>query len=132
MHCFRPATGSTVDLAATFYDHAGPGCPEDIRSRPIKPLIQGQENREVAYREWNLHPSRAGVVLQLRTVRTTDAKLTVDLLTGGGEMSDLADDPHEDEARPSISLEDHRYLDTDGISKMPHEKMPHEKMPHDI
>ena len=33
--------------------------------------------------------------LQLRTVRTAEAKLTVDLLSGAGEMDDLANDPDE-------------------------------------
>ena len=86
---------STVDLAATFYDYAGIDCPEDIQSRSLKPLVRGDESWEVAYSEWNLHPSRAGVELQLRTVRTADAKLTVDLLSGEGEMYDLASDPDE-------------------------------------
>ncbi len=86
---------STVDLAATFYDYAAIGCPEDIQSRSLKPLIAGKGSRDVAYSEWNLHPSRAGVELQLRTVRTANAKLTVDLLSGAGEMYDLANDPNE-------------------------------------
>ncbi len=86
---------STVDLAATFYDYAGIECPDDIQSRSLKPLIEGGESRDVAYSEWNLHPSRAGVELQLRTVRTGDAKLTVDLKSGAGEMYDLANDPDE-------------------------------------
>ena len=90
-----PDPVSTVDLAATFYDYAGIDCPEDIQSRSLKPVMQGGEGRDVAYSEWNLHPSRAGVELQLRTVRTAEAKLTVDLLSGVGEMYDLANDPDE-------------------------------------
>ena len=86
---------STVDLAATFYDYAGIDCPDDIQSRSLKPLLDGRDSRDVAYSEWNLHPSRAGVELQLRTVRTGNAKLTVDLLSGVGEMYDLANDPDE-------------------------------------
>ena len=72
---------STVDLAATFYDYAGIDRPDDMQSRSLRPLMEGGESRDVAYGEWNLHPSRAGVELQLRTVRTADAKLTVDLLS---------------------------------------------------
>ena len=86
---------STVDLAATFYECAGIDRPEDIQSRSLNPVMRGSEGRDVAYSEWNLHPSRAGVELQLRTVRTADAKLTVDLLSGAGEMYDLANDPDE-------------------------------------
>jgi arylsulfatase A-like enzyme len=35
------------------------------------------------------------VRLSLRTVRARDAKLTVDLLSGAGELYDLGSDPHE-------------------------------------
>ena len=90
-----PDPVSTVDLAATFYDRAGIDCPEDIQSRSLEPVMGGDESRDVAYSEWNLHPSRTGVELQLRTVRAADAKLTVDLLSGAGEMYDLANDPDE-------------------------------------
>ena len=86
---------STVDLAATFYDYAGIGCPDDIQSRSLRPILEGRESRDVAWSEWNLHPSRTGVALQLRTVRTATAKLTVDLLSGAGEMYDLSNDPDE-------------------------------------
>ena len=86
---------STLDLAATFYDHAGLDRPEGIQSRSLRPVLAGAERREAAYSEWNLHPSRAGVELRLRTVRTAAAKLTVDLLSGAGEMYDLAEDPDE-------------------------------------
>ncbi len=86
---------STVDLAATFCDYAGIAAPEGAQSRSLRPLIAGTESRDAAYSEWNLHPSRAGVELQLRTVRTAGAKLTVDLLSGAGEMYDLANDPDE-------------------------------------
>ena len=90
-----PDPVSTVDLAATFYDYAGIDCPEEIQSRSLKPVMGGDESREVAYSEWNLHPSRTGIELQLRTVRTADAKLTLDLLSETGEMYDLASDPDE-------------------------------------
>ena len=102
---------STVDLAATFYDYAGIGCPDDIQSRSLRPVLEGRESRDVAWSEWNLHPSRTGVELQLRTVRTAAAKLTVDLLSGAGEMYDLANDPGEmenlfdDEGRRALKRE---------------------------
>ena len=37
----------------------------------------------------------AGVALDLRTVRTNSAKLSVDLKSGAGELYDLAEDPQE-------------------------------------
>ncbi len=86
---------STLDLAATFHDYAGVAPPEDAQSRSLRPVIEDAEGRDVAYSEWNLHPSRTGVELQLRTVRTATAKLTIDLVSGAGEMYDLADDPDE-------------------------------------
>jgi len=42
-----------------------------------------------------MHPSRTGVELQLRTVRTANAKLTVDQITGAGELYVLSEDPDE-------------------------------------
>ena len=86
---------STLDLAATFYDYAGVERPGNVQSRSLRPLIEGAEGRDVAYSEWNLHPSRTGVELQLRTVRTASAKLTLDLISGVGELYDLANDPDE-------------------------------------
>ena len=86
---------STLDLAATFYDLAGVDQPGDIQSRSLRPVIAGTCGRDVAYSEWNMHPSRTGVELQLRTVRTGSAKLTLDLISGTGEMYDLEDDPDE-------------------------------------
>ena len=86
---------STVDLAATFLDFAGIEMPEMPQSRSLRPLMDGHDSRDVAYSEWNLHPSRAGVTLQLRTVRTAGAKLTLDLISGCGEMYDLVNDPDE-------------------------------------
>lgn len=86
---------STLDLAATFYDYAGVERPENVQSRSLRPTIEGAGGRDAAYSEWNLHPSRTGVELQLRTVRTASAKLTLDLISGVGELYDLANDPDE-------------------------------------
>jgi hypothetical protein len=59
-------------------------------------LIEGEGiQRDFALSEWKLHPSRTGIPLDLRIVRTKDAKLTLDLKTGAGEMYDLAKDPDE-------------------------------------
>ena len=51
--------------------------------------------RECARSEWELLPGRVGVGLSLRCVRTRDAKLTLELKTGVGEMYDLRADPDE-------------------------------------
>ena len=59
------------------------------------PVIAGRESRDVAYSEWNVHESRCGVPLELRTVRGKDWKCTIEMRSGAGEMYDLANDPHE-------------------------------------
>lgn len=87
---------STLDLAATFYDYCGVDAGRGLHGRTLRPLIDGNgDTRDFAYNEWNLHPQRAGVGLQLRCVRTKTAKLTLELGSGAGEMYDLANDPHE-------------------------------------
>lgn len=87
---------STLDLAASFYDWAGVSAPAELQSRSLRPLLnESNGGYDVAYSEWDLHPSRAGVALDLRTVRTNSAKLSVDLKSGAGELYDLAEDPQE-------------------------------------
>ena len=87
---------STLDLAATFYDYAGVSAPMALQSRTLKPLLAGQtQTRDAAWSEWHVHPSRCGVGLQLRTVRTKTHKCTFELGSGAGELYDLADDPGE-------------------------------------
>ncbi|MEN8982587.1 MAG: sulfatase-like hydrolase/transferase [Planktotalea arctica] len=86
---------STLDIAATFSDFAdvAPGLPQHGTS--LRPLLEGDGQRDFAMMEWELLPNRVGVALSLRTVRTKSAKLTKDLRSGAGEMYDLASDPHE-------------------------------------
>ncbi len=86
---------STLDLAATFCEYAGAVLPGEAQSASLRPLIDGNDGRDVAYSEWDVDASRCGVALQLRTVRTRTAKLTLELGTNAGEMYDLAEDPHE-------------------------------------
>ena len=88
---------STLDLPATFYDYAGLSPNAAMHSRSLRQLIENgaAHGRDFAYNEWDLHPSRCGVALQLRTVRTKDRKLTLELGTGAGEMYDLSEDPFE-------------------------------------
>ena len=53
------------------------------------------DGRDVAYSEWNVHPSRSGVALKLRIVRTKTHKCTFELTSGAGELYDLVNDPEE-------------------------------------
>ena len=71
---------STLDLPATFYDYAGVSRRRALQSRSLRPLIERDDaTRDFAYSEWHLHPSRCGVALALRTVRTRTHKLTFEL-----------------------------------------------------
>ena len=59
-------------------------------------LIQTDEDsREYAMNEWELLPTRVGVALSLRTVRTKTHKLVYDYQSQTGELYDLENDPHE-------------------------------------
>ena len=86
---------STLDIGATFLDYAGLERPGHWHSRSLKPVLEGREGRPFAYSEWDLNASRCGVELQLRTVRTRTHKLTLELVSGAGELYDLAGDPQE-------------------------------------
>ncbi|OGA09567.1 MAG: sulfatase [Betaproteobacteria bacterium RIFCSPLOWO2_02_64_14] len=87
---------STLDLAATFYDAAGESAPRALQGRSLVRLLRGDaETRDLAWSEWHVHPSRCGVPLKLRTVRTRTHKCTFELESGAGELYDLANDPGE-------------------------------------
>jgi arylsulfatase A-like enzyme len=87
---------STLDLAATFYDYGGASGLAPVHGRSLRPLLEGRDaSREFALSEWDVAASRCGVELKLRTVRTRDWKLTLELGSGAGEMYCLADDPDE-------------------------------------
>lgn len=87
---------STLDLAPTLYDFSGVSGPPDMQGTSLKPLLTGSaQTRDFAYNEWNMQPSRAGIPLELRTVRTGTAKLTIDQISGDGELYDLSEDPME-------------------------------------
>jgi arylsulfatase A-like enzyme len=91
-----PEPVSTLDLAATFYEYAGTAAPFALQGRSLKPLLGGAaEVREAAWSEWHVHPSRCGIGLQLRTVRTATHKCTFELASGAGELYDLVNDPQE-------------------------------------
>nr|MDJ0640401.1 sulfatase-like hydrolase/transferase [Paracoccaceae bacterium] len=86
---------STLDLTATFADYAGTDALLPQHGSSVRPLIEDGGTRDYAMNEWELLPTRTGVALSLRTVRTETAKLTVDLQSGAGELYDLAADPDE-------------------------------------
>ena len=87
---------STLDLGPTIYDYAGASPLVDQHGQSLRPLIERDDaSRDFVLNEWELLPTRAGVALSLRTVRTKTHKLTVDYLSGAGEMYDLLSDPHE-------------------------------------
>ena len=87
---------STLDLGPTFFDY---GCAEALQTQhgaSLRPLIETEDaSREFAFNEWELLPTRAGVGLSLRTVRTKTHKLTVDMQSGAGELYDMVADPDE-------------------------------------
>lgn len=86
---------ATTDLAATFYDYCGVDAGRELHSCSLRKLMDDRESRDYAYNEWRMHPSRTGLALDLRCVRTRDAKLILELGSGAGELYLLKDDPTE-------------------------------------
>lgn len=87
---------STLDLGPTFFDYAGADALQTQHGQSLRPLIETEgATRGFAMNEWELLPTRAGVPLSLRTVRTKTHKMTVDFNSGAGELYDLAADPGE-------------------------------------
>ncbi|NBT41029.1 MAG: DUF4976 domain-containing protein [Alphaproteobacteria bacterium] len=87
---------STLDLGPTFYDYGSAKALQTQHGASLRPLIETDTaSRDYAYNEWELLPTRAGVGLSLRTVRTKTHKLTIDEQSGAGEMYDMINDPGE-------------------------------------
>ena len=86
---------SLLDFVPTLLDYAGAAPLHDMHSQSLRPLIEGDATREFALCEWDLNASRCGVELKLRTARTKTHKLTIEEVSGAGELYDLVDDPHE-------------------------------------
>lgn len=85
---------STIDLASTFLESAG-AITTNEQSRSLHPVIQGNETRKCAWSEWKVHPSRLGVALDLRTVRTSRYSYTYEMGSGAGELYDLLEDQQQ-------------------------------------
>ncbi len=87
---------STLDLSATFMELSQTSPQLAQHGTSLAPLMRGENApRDYALNEWYLSPTRAGVELHLRTVSTKTHKLTIDELSGVGEMYDLVADPYE-------------------------------------
>jgi len=87
---------STIDIAPTLFDYADCKAQLTQHGSTLRPLLEGKNKpRECARAEWELLPTRAGVQLSLRLVRTKTHKLTIDLISGAGELYDLVKDPDE-------------------------------------
>lgn len=85
---------STIDLAATFLQSAGLPCVSE-QSRSLHPVMHRKETRECAWSEWQVHPARLGVALELRAVRSARYSYTLELGSGSGELYDLKEDPQQ-------------------------------------
>jgi arylsulfatase A-like enzyme len=86
---------STIDLAATFLETAGIQENQNEQSQSLYSVINGKSHRECVWSEWYVHPSRLGVSLQLRTVRTQRYSYTYEMSSCAGELYDLKLDPDQ-------------------------------------
>lgn len=87
---------STLDLGPTFLDYGAADALQTQHGKSLRPLIETDSaEREFALNEWELLPTRAGVGLSLRTVRTKTHKLTIDMQSNAGELYDMIADPNE-------------------------------------
>ncbi len=85
---------STLDLRSTFADMADIAA-EDDDGNSLVGVLNGDESREYALNEWEVDAKRSGIDLDLRTIRTKRYRMSVDLITGAGELYDMNEDPEE-------------------------------------
>ena len=87
---------TTLDVGATFCDYAGTSLPIEAQSLSLRDCLAGKGSpHDAVYSEWDVAPSRCGVRLDLRTVHNGDAKLTLELQSGEGELYNMINDPNE-------------------------------------
>ena len=90
---------STIDLASTFFEIAEIENISLPQSTSFLPILRENNSkykgREFALSEWRVGASRNGVELRLSCVRTEKAKLTLEEISGAGELYDLDKDPEE-------------------------------------
>ncbi len=117
---------STLDLAATMADYSGSSPLGPMHGSSLRPLLEGaQTSRDFALSEWNVNASRCGVELKLRTVRTRDWKLSLEIESGAGEMYCLAEDPDEmDNLFDDPGYAAQRRELSDMIRERPRDQMP--------
>lgn len=85
---------SLVDLRSTLMDLCGvPGDPNNGTS--WRGLFEGTHGGDFALGEYEVDTSRSGADLDLRTVRSRRHRMSVDLLSGVGELHDLQEEPGE-------------------------------------
>ena len=102
---------STLDLGPTFFDYGEARALQVQHGASLRPLIETDTARRTyALNEWELLPTRAGVGLSLRTVRTKTHKMTVDMQSGAGELYDMSTDP--DELQNLFDSPEHTALQT--------------------
>lgn len=86
---------SLIDLAPTLLDYAGVDA-DAMHGKSLRTLLAGDgDPRAFAYNEWDVGEDRCGTPLRLRTIRTEQYRMTVELDSGAGELYDFAVDPHE-------------------------------------
>ena len=91
---------ATTDLTPTILAAQGLSPASPVNGRSLLPLINAPGNtRDFAYHEWDVQKAWCGFDMHFRTVRSKDAKLTIEALSGEGELYDLANDPDELENR---------------------------------
>jgi len=87
---------STLDISPTLFELGGCDAQLPQHGKSLATLMSGgDEARDCARSEWELLPTRTGVSLSLRLVRTKTHKLTIDAISGAGELYDLVNDPGE-------------------------------------
>lgn len=87
---------STLDLGPTFFDYGNAQALQTQHGASLRTLVEADSaSREFALNEWELLPTRVGVGLSLRTVRTKTHKLTIDMQSEAGELYDMVADRDE-------------------------------------
>ena len=85
---------STLDLRTTLTELCAVEAMPD-QGASLLPLLLVESDRDHAYAEWCVEEERSGVALDLRTVRTQKYRMSLDMISGDGELYAFERDPHE-------------------------------------
>lgn len=85
---------STIDIRSTLAEMCDINAERDS-GNSIAGLLRGTETRDFALSEYEVDSARSAVDLDLRTVRSNRYRMSVDLLSGAGELYDMQEDPYE-------------------------------------